>query len=119
MFLHIGEGVIRAVIFTIIAILIFSIIVGDYKSAPPAISSAFYIVITTLSIIYGSIFATRKINKNGWINGLFVAGIYLVIMLIISIGAGHEATLGINNIVLRFIIGLAVGMLSGMLGINI
>lgn len=117
MFQYIGEGVIRALIFTIIAIVIFSAI-GNYSTIPPVISSTFYIVITMLSIIYGAIFATRKINKNGWINGLLVSAVYLVFIVVISKLAGNDSVIGASMII-RIVIGLAVGMLSGMLGINI
>ena len=117
MFQYIGEGVIRALIFTIIAIVIFSAI-GNYNDIPQVISSAFYIVITMLSIIYGAIYATRKINKNGWVNGLLVSAVYLVFVIIISKLAGNESVIG-ASMILRIVIGLAVGMLEGMLGINI
>lgn len=117
MFQYIGEGVIRALIFTIIAIVIFSAI-GNSNDIPQAITSTFYIVITMLSIIYGSIFATRKINKNGWVNGLLVSAVYLVFVVVVSKLAGNESIIG-ASMLLRIVIGLAVGMLSGMLGINI
>ena len=117
MFQYIGEGVIRALIFTIIAIVIFSAI-GSSNDIPQAITSTFYIVITMLSIIYGAIFATRKINKNGWVNGLLVSAIYLVFVVVISKLAGNDSVIG-ASMVLRIVIGLAVGMLAGMLGINI
>lgn len=116
MFQYIGEGVFRAIIFTIIALVIFSSIV-NHKDVP-VFSSIFYIVITMLSIIYGAIFATRKINKNGWINGLIVSAIYLVFLIIISKLTGNENVIG-ASMILRIVIGLAVGMLAGMLGINI
>ena len=114
---YIGEGVIRALTFTIIAIMILSLI-DSYKDIPPVFSSIFYIVITMLSIIYGAIFATRKINKNGWINGLLVSAIYLVFVIIISKVTGNENGVGFS-LILRIVIGLAVGMFAGMLGINI
>jgi len=114
---YIGEGVLRALIVTIIAVLIFSLI-SNQIAISQSVTSVLFIVFTMLSIIYGAVIATRKINKNGWVNGLLVSAIYLACIITISKLAGNDNTAGIS-LILRIAIGLVVGMLAGMLGINI
>ncbi|AVQ47285.1 TIGR04086 family membrane protein [Clostridium sporogenes] len=111
------QGLLRAIIITVIMLLIFAVIL-TFKDIGEKISSIIYLLITILSIMYGTIYAVRKINKKGWLIGLVISIIYMVIIYIISIVSGNTLTFGTDRFI-RIFLALILGILSGMLGINI
>lgn len=112
-----AEGVLRGFIMTVILLLIFAVIM-TFTEVSDKVSSIFYLVTTLLSIMYGSIYAVKKIKKRGWLIGIMVAVLYLLVLYIVSIISGNSAVLGIDRIK-RFGLALLVGVLSGMIGVNI
>lgn len=116
-YVYIGKGVFRGFLLTLVLILIYCII-ATFVDINAAIRSVFFIVGTSLSIMYGSVYATKKIKKKGWVIGFFVAMIYILIIYLISLIAGREVVLSSNDFY-RILLAALVGILSGMLGINI
>ena len=117
-FFYIGKGVLGSFFLTLILILVLGII-STFFEVSASIKAACFIVITSLSIIYGSIYSTRKVQKKGWFIGIMVALLYIFIIYLVAIISGTRG-FAINSTDL-FMIGLAslVGSLSGMLGINL
>ncbi|MCR1935271.1 TIGR04086 family membrane protein [Clostridium tepidum] len=111
------QGILRAVIFTVIMLLLFAVVL-TFTDVGEKITSIIYLLITILSIMYGTIYSVRKINKKGWLIGLVISIIYMVIIYIISIVSGNTLTFGSDRFV-RILLALILGILSGMLGINI
>ncbi|ENK0839225.1 TIGR04086 family membrane protein [Clostridium botulinum] len=111
------QGLLRAIIITVIMLLIFAVIL-TFKDIGEKISSIIYLLITILSIMYGTIYAVRKINKKGWLIGLVISIMYMAIIYIISIVSGNTLTFGTDRFI-RIFLALILGILSGMLGINI
>lgn len=115
--LSIGQGVIRSFFLTLILLIIYAVI--TYFTRPnPKIDAVYFIVITALSVMYGSIYAVKQIQKKGWLIGLIVAIFYILIVYLVSAinGRGFDvSTYG----VLRITLAAFVGTLSGMLGINL
>lgn len=116
-YVYIGKGVFRGFLLTLVLILIYCII-ATFVDINAAVRSVFFIVGTSLSIMYGSVYATKKIKKKGWVIGFFVAMIYILIIYLISLIAGREVVLSSNDFY-RILLAALVGILSGMLGINI
>ncbi|MGO5066042.1 TIGR04086 family membrane protein [Clostridium sporogenes] len=111
------QGILRAVILTVIMLLLFAVVL-TFTDVSEKISSIIYLLITILSIMYGTIYSVRKINKKGWLIGLVISIIYMIIIYIISIVSGNTLTFGTDRFI-RILLALILGMLSGMLGINI
>ena len=111
------QGLLRAIIITVIMLLIFAVIL-TFKDIGEKISSIIYLLITILSIMYWTVYAVRKINKKGWLIGLVISIMYMVIIYIISIVSGNTLTFGTDRFI-RIFLALILGILSGMLGINI
>lgn len=114
--LFIVQGVIRSFFLTLGLLVIYSII--TYFTKPNAqIDSIYFVVITALSVMYGAIYAVKHIKSRGWLVGLLLAILYILIIYLISIinGRGYDiSTYGM----LRIALAIFVGTLSGMLGIN-
>ncbi len=116
-FLNISKGVLRAVIGTTILLGIYSILM-NYFDFSSKVVSAVYMVITCVSIVYGSIYSSKANGQKGWLSGFMVSAMYMMILVIITalINGGFASS---GTIVVQILIALSVGTLSGMLGINI
>lgn len=114
----ISKGILRAVILTIIMLVIYAIFMSFVDTSEKT-NSVVYLVISCLSIVYGAMFASKSIGKRGYIVGSMVAFIYMIIVTLIFL-MGNDKNAVFNIITLyKFIIAMAIGALSGMLGINI
>lgn len=115
--IKVGKGVLRSTILTLLLIVILSIVMNSVELANPTISVV-YLLITCISIIYGAIYAARRHNKKGWLTGLLVALFYMIVLYLISAIFFQDAAVDYKDL-LRFLIAAFVGILSGMLGINL
>lgn len=115
--IYIGQGVIRGFFLTLALLIIYAIATYFLKSNAK-VDSVYFVVITAFSVMYGAIYSVKKIQKRGWIVGLIVAAIYMIVVFFVSAvnGRGFDIT---SYGVLRIILALFVGTLSGMLGVNI
>lgn len=113
----IGHGVLRAFILTMFCLVIYSLI-ASFISVNTVVTSVFFVVLTTLSILYGTIYATMKAGHNGWLMGILVALFYMLAIFIIGMICGREFAFGIKEFV-RLTLALIVGALSGMIAVNL
>lgn len=116
-YLPAAEGVLRGFIITVVLLLIFAVVMTFTEVSEKA-SSTFYLVTTILSIMYGSIYAVRKIKRRGWLVGIIVTILYLLVLYIVSIVSGNSAVIGTDGIP-RILLAIIVGALSGIIGINL
>lgn len=115
--LYIGEGVLRGFFLTLILFIIYAFVTA-YVPIDGTLFSLCVVLITSLSIVYGTIYSTKKIKKRGWIIGMGVAIMYMLIIYIVAYISGRTPELNLNDF-LRITLGIVVGILSGMLGINL
>lgn len=116
-YLPAAEGVLRGFIITVVLLLIFAVVMTFTEVSEKA-SSTFYLVTTILSIMYGSIYAVRKIKRRGWLVGIIVTILYLLVLYIVSVVSGNPAVIGTDRIP-RILLAIIVGALSGIIGINL
>lgn len=111
------EGVLRGFVITVILLLIFAVVM-TFVEVSSRTSYIFYLITTILSIMYASIYAVRKIGQKGWLIGILVTLIYLVILYVVSIISGNSVVIGEGGFI-RILLALIVGVLSGIIGINL
>lgn len=112
----IAKGVIIAIIASMALLLIFSAIL-TYTTISESVSNPVIIVITAVSILIASQISTRKIKKNGIVNGGIIGGIYIITLYLISSIVTGNFSLGINAIVM-IIASIIAGMFGGVIGVN-
>ncbi|ADL51821.1 TIGR04086 family membrane protein [Clostridium cellulovorans] len=112
-----GKGVVRSFFLTLLLIL-FLAIISTFTELGAPIRSAAILITTLLSIVYGAIYSAKKTGEKGWLHGLIVAALYMIILYIVATIGGRNLALNIND-ALRVLLALVVGFLSGMLGMNI
>lgn len=113
----ISEGVVRSFFLTLILLLIYAV-VTSFVDTNTKFDSAYKVVITALGVMYGTLYAVRKIRKRGWLIGLIIAFLYMLVIYILSVISGRGFTISSFSMI-RIILALGVGALSGMLGVNI
>lgn len=110
-------GVLRSLFITLVVILIFAF-VSTKISFSEGITNMVILVTTLLSVMFGSIYSSRKSGKKGWLNGFLVGLFYIAIFYIVSLIDGSSGAFQLRDII-RIVLSIVVGTLSGMLGINI
>lgn len=110
------KGSLFAIITSAILLLIFAILLC-YTSLSESTMLPVILVVTGVSILIGSMISTRKIRKNGILNGGMVGLIYIIILYLISslFLAGFSLTF---NPFIMLVVGIITGMIGGIIGVN-
>ena len=116
-FENVLKGVVGAVAVVTILTAIFSLIMS-FVEIGPGMDSAINVGITSISLIFGTILAAKLYGRKGWLVGLSVGILFYIALYAIGILFGAEATLGLYDL-MKFSLCVLVGILSGMLGINL
>ena len=116
-FNNVLKGVIGAVAVATILTAIYSLIMNfvDFSSS---VDSAINVGLTSISLIFGTILAAKLYGRKGWLVGLSVGVLFYIALYAIGVLFGAEATLGLYDLI-KFSLCALVGILSGMLGINL
>lgn len=116
-FSNVAKGVLRSLIATMIFVVAISIVMSFSLLSVKTLSVT-WVVVTCLSILLGAVYASRKNGEKGWIVGFGVGLCYFILILIVSAVFRGNMSFSVNDL-WRGLLALAVGVLSGMLGINI
>lgn len=110
------KGSLFAIITSAILLLIFAVLLC-YTSLAENTMLPVILIVTGISILIGSMISTRKIRKNGILNGGMVGLIYIIILYLISslFLAGFSLTF---NSFIMVIVGVVTGMIGGIIGVN-
>lgn len=113
---NIFKGVGISIIVTLIALLIFSVIL-TYTNVSESTIAPVVIVVTAISILCGSSISTKNIKKNGMINGGLIGLVYLLILYIISSILNWKFSLNMQSLIM-ILVGTVFGILGGIIGVN-
>ena len=116
-FNNVFKGVFLALVVTIILTSILSLVMMFVDISDGAFSGI-YVGVTSVSLIIGTVLACRLYGRKGWLVGLAVGCIFYIALYAIGIIFGADATLGFYDFI-KFSLCILVGVLSGMLGINL
>lgn len=114
---NIFKGVGISIILTLILLLVFSIVLA-YTNVSESTIIPVIIIITAISILFGSSISTRHIKKNGMINGGLVGIFYLLLLYIISSLLNWKFGVNFQSIIM-IVIGSIFGIIGGIIGVNI
>lgn len=115
-YINILKGLGIALIITFVFLLILATVL-TYTNASEDIINPTIITITAMSILIGSSISNMKIKKNGLINGGIVGGLYIILIYLFSSTLNESFTLTIQSIIM-IVIGVAFGVLGGIIGVN-
>ena len=106
------KGTIIAFFVTVIALMVFSILLV-YTDLSEETIKPVIITITGISILIGSSIGTRKLKKNGLINGAIIGILYILIIYIISSILNSNFTINLMSLIM-----ISIGLIGGILGRN-
>ncbi|MDR3595756.1 TIGR04086 family membrane protein [Clostridium sp.] len=116
-FKSVAKGTVGTLIFSFIGVAVLSVLMTKLAFSK-GIFNAIYVIISLCSLSLGAIIGAKRNESRGWLVGFGVAlGYYLVLFILTSCFSG-ELVFGLFDLV-KLAIALAVGMLAGMLGINL
>ena len=104
------KGVTISIIFTLICLLIFSLVLA-YTNVSESFTAPVIIIVTAISIFVGSSIGNLKMRKNGLLNGALIGGIYLTTLYLISGLISKNFTLTLQSTIM-----IISGMICGMFG---
>ncbi len=111
------KGSISSIIISVIFLFVYAIVL-TYTTVPESTMPLVITVIIGVSILIGSSISSMKIKKNGFINGGVVGLIYMLFLYISSSMALSGFSINLNTLIL-IISGIVVGMIGGIIGVNI
>lgn len=111
-FISIIKGVIISFLVTLILLTIFAALLA-YTNLQESTIKPVIITVTGISILIGSSFATKKLKKNGLINGAIIGGTYIFILYIISSVLNVSFSINLASLVM-----IAVGIFGGIVRRN-
>ena len=112
----IAKGSLVSIIITIVALMIFAIILSSTGVPETAIPTVI-IIITAVSILIGSSLSMTKIKKNGIVNGALIWLIYIVFIYLLSSIVERDFSMSLYSIIM--IVGsILAGAIGGIIGIN-
>ena len=113
---NIFKGIGISIIFTIICLLIFSLILA-YTNIREETIRPVIIIVTGISILIGSSIGNINIKKNGILNGGLVGGGYILILYLISSLLNVRFSLNMQSIIMIIVV-IVFGILGGIIGVN-
>lgn len=116
-FKSIFKGVIISIVLTIGLLFCYSLILANTNINEQSIKNVI-IIISAFAIFISSIIATKKLKKDGIINGVIISSIYIFILYIISGIVNKEFSISKEGIIM--IIGCTIlGISGGIIGTNL
>jgi hypothetical protein len=115
-FKRVIKGSIISIAITIILLIVFSVIL-TYTSVSEKVIPTVTIIITVISILFGSIFCMSNIKKNGIINGIFIGLIYIGVIYLLSSIIKHNFALNIKSVIM-IICSILSGAIGRIIGVN-
>ncbi len=114
--INLFKGVGISFAFTLVLLLIFSVIL-TFSNINENVINPVIIIVTGISILIGSSIGNNKIKKNGLLNGALVGIIYMLIIYTISSLLNWKFNLSLQSLIM-IIVGMVFGMLGGIIGVN-
>lgn len=111
------KGILFAVLITVLAFLLFSLLLaytGLGESTIPIIS----VIVKILGALISGVFAVNKTEKKGFLSGIVSGSVYGIVVLLIAVLA-DGGTLNWSRMLVGFVVSALSGALGGILGINL
>lgn len=115
--IRIIKGSAFSILITLILLFIYAILLTSTNISESTMSVV-VITITGISILIGSSISSFKIKKRGIVNGGLVGLIYIITIYLISSIALMGFSMNITSIIM-LIVAIVIGMIGGIIGVNL
>ena len=114
--INIVKGVGISLAASLLLLIIFAIIL-TFTTIPENVVNPVIIVLTAISILFGSSITNMKIKKIGLLNGGMIGGIYMIVIYLISSILNRDFSINLDALIF-IVVGIAFGLLGGIIGVN-
>ena len=115
-FVRILKGSVVSIIITLVILFVFALLLA-YTNMSENMITPIVIIVSAISILIGSIISSRRIRKQGLINGGFVGLIYIITIYLLSSIIQKDFGMNIYSIIMVIACVMA-GCLGGIIGVN-
>ncbi len=113
--LSVGIGVLAAAIGTVVAMLL-SALLMTFMDVSPVVETALAVISAAIGAFGGGFLAARVHGKQGWLMGLVVGGLILVILLTVGLCLQNDPSVGLWTV--KALVWLLCGMIGGVVGVK-
>jgi len=106
-----------AFVISFVCIIIYSIILS-FTSVSDDTMAIITQVITMISIVVAALYCGKKVRSKGWLYGMIVGLLFVLLMIPISMIWGQTPVFD-KYFVAKIIMGSLVGLIGGIIGVNI
>lgn len=110
------KGVILGLLIMLILTVIFALFSGILFRLEEAQLSKVFLVKNIILLLIIGFYVAKNVERNGWLNGA-VAG--LIFMLVLILLGSISVLLSFTNVIFMAFLGLILGSIGGILGINL
>ncbi|MFY9393709.1 MAG: TIGR04086 family membrane protein [Halanaerobiales bacterium] len=110
------KGVILGLLIILILTVIFALFSGILFRLEEAQLSKVFLVKNIILLLIIGFYVAKNVERNGWLNGA-VAG--LIFMLVLILLGSISVPLSFTNVIFMAFLGLILGSIGGILGINL
>ncbi|HHU92239.1 MAG TPA: TIGR04086 family membrane protein [Halanaerobiaceae bacterium] len=110
------KGVILGLLIMLILTVIFALFSGILFRLEEAQLSKVFLVKNIILLLIIGFYVAKNVERNGWLNGA-VAG--LIFMLVLILLGSISVPLSFTNVIFMAFLGLILGSIGGILGINL
>lgn len=110
------KGVLYGFVFMIILTFIMALFSGFLFSIGSERLNILFLIISVIILLFIGFYVARNVENNGWLNGGFAGLIYMIIIILLGT---ISMPISISNILLLAFIGMIIGSIGGIIGINL
>ncbi|MDD2481474.1 MAG: TIGR04086 family membrane protein, partial [Lutispora sp.] len=110
------KSIFLALIISLICIIIYAIVLSITPVSDNTMSVITQ-VITMISIVAASLYCSRKIRSKGWLYGIIIGIIFVLVIIPISMIWGQMPTFD-KYFVAKLLMASLVGLVGGIIGVN-
>lgn len=115
--LILAKSIFLALIISLICIIIYAIVLS-LTSVSDSTMSIITQAITMISIVAAAIYCSRKIKNKGWLYGMIVGIIFVLIIIPISMIWGQAPDFD-KYFIAKMLMASLVGIIGGIIGVNL
>lgn len=110
------KGVFLGLIIMLILTVIFALFSGVLFRLEQSKLNLIFLVKNIILLLFIGFYVAKNVERNGWLNGAVAGLIYMVILILIG---SISVPLTLTNILFMALLGLILGSIGGILGINL
>jgi len=103
-----------------LSLLIFALasVIISYTAVPERILPYLSFFTSVISIFVGSLYVSRRIGFQGWLNGGLTGFFYVLVLLLLGLFIAGDLPV-LSGFIIKIFLGFVFGAVSGIIGMNL